>query len=145
MNGVVAVEAELAAVLARFWETVEVPEDEDVNIEAILQRLPEPYKSDAEEIVDDMRATSTGSQMLEAVVDAAIEGGVEWPEQEMLTLLPEAVLAQFGSIDFSGVSGPCVIVPESNRRAFVEALQQWGYEVVEDEDAVRRAQPAWSG
>lgn len=141
-NGLVIVEAELAAALAKFWRAIEDANSGAIDFPTMLARMPEPYRSGAVDIVADMDDDADDSDKVDVVYDSAIEGDwVEWLEQEMLTLVPPPVVAEFGKVSFSGASGPCLLIDEAARPAVVAALRQWGFEVVDDDAAVSDARP----
>ena len=60
----------------------------------------------------------------------------------MLTLLPDLIIDRFGETSFSGVSGPCLLIDLDRRADLVEALETFGYQVVQDDDLTAAASGA---
>lgn len=123
----VVIELEQALTLAKAWDAVRLD-----DLDEAMARLPEPYRSQAADLAAD--AALDGREIdTDWLYMWAMEGGFEWPAQQILTLLPEPIIEQFGEPSFSGVSGPCLLIDLKHRADLVQALRDMGYEVIEDD------------
>lgn len=134
----VVADDEQARTIASAWHALALAE----TIDEALDRLPEPYRSQVEELKLEAADEGFDEPGREALYDWAIEGGIEWLQQEMLTLLPDDLADSFGEQSFSGVSGPCLLIPAERRAELIQALRAEGFEVVEDDELVWAAS-AW--
>jgi hypothetical protein len=133
-NGdLLVIEADQARALATAWAALRLD-----DVDQAIERLPEPYRSEVEDLRAEAAAEGETLDM-ETLHDWVMEGGLEWPTQEMLTLLPPPIIDRFGEKTFSGVSGPCLRILAGHRDALVAALAEEGYTVLEDDALVRAA------
>lgn len=136
MNDVLVVaDHERAERVALAWRALALSE----TIEEALTRLPEPYRSRVDELR--LEAEDEGDPVpdREALHDWALDGGIEWLQQEMLEL-PEAVV-DLGEQSTSDRFGPCLLIASSRREELLALLRAGGHEVVEDDTLVWLASP----
>jgi len=62
-----------------------------------------------------------------------------WPLQYMLEWIPKDIQQQFGTVETSATSGPCLILMPEKTDEIVKALEKQGYSCTEDELLVRQA------
>jgi hypothetical protein len=136
MNDTLAVaDYEQARRIASAWRALALAE----TVEDALDRLPEPYRSQVEELQLEAEDDDAPPPNREALHDWAIEGGIEWIEQEMLTT-PEEIV-DLGEQSHSATTGPCLLIPASRRDEVLATLKAAGYDVVEDDELVWAASP----
>ncbi len=63
----------------------------------------------------------------------------EWPQQRMLNIVPGSVQQALGSVEFSRVSGDCLVIPFAREKDFISTLSQSGWRVRRDDALVSRA------
>lgn len=137
MNDVLVVaDHERAQRVAAAWRALALSE----TLDEALARLPEPYRSRVDELRAGTEDEGDPEPDREALHDWALDGGIEWLQQEMLTDLPDDVAA-LGEQSLSDRAGPCLLIPASRRDDVIAALRAGGHEVVEDDELVWLAGP----
>ncbi|HKF79564.1 MAG TPA: hypothetical protein VKB17_01925, partial [Thermoleophilaceae bacterium] len=63
----------------------------------------------------------------------------EWPQQEMLDLIPKDIQQALGAVEFSAVSGDCLVIPFEREPEFFSALSDRGWCLRRDDELVRQA------
>lgn len=66
-------------------------------------------------------------------------GMPEWPEQYMLSWVPESIREKYGTVDWSLFDGEFLQLDAKREQEIVKAFQELGYICVRDEDLVRQA------
>jgi hypothetical protein len=130
----VFIEKGLATDLARVWDAV----NHSATVAEALAAMPVAYR---ERLLDRIRPGDPDEYDVEWLSDFVSENEdlIEWPQQQMLGLLPADVQDKYGTRSFSATTGPCLVLNPGDADRIVAALEATGFICHRDDELCQRA------